>query len=99
MNRRVRYEVRVLGGRQRRAVPLREVDSRRLESTGVRRKARKRDAEWGGRRRGAGRKPTPDPDWRRYFVRISDVELTAIERAAESAPLGTWLDYARRASA
>lgn len=56
---------------------------------------------WGGRREGAGGKPKPIAERRRHAVllRLSDVELRAIEAAAEGSPLATWIrDAALRAA-
>jgi len=53
----------------------------------------KRKSGWGGARPGSGRKPK-SPDARRrhpILVRVSALELAAIERAAAGEPLATWV--------
>jgi len=63
--------------------------------------AARRARGWGGRRKGAGRKPIAPAERRRHAVllRLSVAELEAIEAAAKGEPLATWLrDVALRAA-
>jgi hypothetical protein len=48
---------------------------------------------WGGRREGAGRKPTDPREHRAHavMVRLTTAELKAVRAAAKGLPLATWI--------